>query len=139
MLCISFIIMYAVMYLNVDKFNHIYISLNRIYMTTLMVTAMALLMIAFMPSMYQNKKLNNIINGTCIGVFLIVFFLLRTQTFVNDKQFMKSMIPHHSSAILVSHGATLKDPKVRDLAREIIESQEREINQMKDILAKMEK
>ena len=79
--------MYAVMYLNVDKFNHIYVSLNRIYMTVLMVTPMALLMIAFMPSMYQNKKLNKIISGACIGVFLIVFFLLRTQTFVNDKQF----------------------------------------------------
>ncbi len=43
--------------------------------------------------------------------------MLRTQTFVNDEQYMKVMIPHHSSAIMVSQAAELKDPELCKLAK----------------------
>lgn len=139
MIGVSYIIMQAVMYLNVDQFSHVYIGLTRLYMTLLMTAPMALIMLAFMGSMYKNRRLNGLIIGASIIAFSGVLILLRTQTFVNDEQYMKAMIPHHSSAIMVSQAAKLKDPELRKLAKGIIESQEREIAEMKAILVRMEK
>jgi uncharacterized protein (DUF305 family) len=50
---------------------------------------------------------------------------------------MKAMIPHHSSAIMTSKSANIKDSEVRKLADSIIASQEREIAQMENILKRM--
>lgn len=138
MLIVSFIIMYTVMFLNVDKADHIYLSLTRAYMSLLMVTPMALMMLGFMGGMYKNKKLNIIISLTSVTVFLVALVFLRKQVPVGDEQYMKAMIPHHSSAILTSEEADIKDPEVRALADKIIKSQEEEIAQMKAILKRME-
>ena len=48
------------------------------------------------------------------------------------------MIPHHSIAILTSERAGIKDPRVRKLADEIIEAQEREISEMKELIKDLE-
>ncbi|NDK55041.1 DUF305 domain-containing protein [Pontibacter fetidus] len=138
MLLVSFVIMYSVMFMNVASTDHIYLSLNRLYMALLMVAPMALIMLGFMPMMYKNKKLNTLIIVASLTVIGGVFLLLRNQAAVGDKQFMKSMIPHHSSAILVSRQANLSDPEVKKLAQQIIESQEKEIAEMKKILQRME-
>ncbi|MGH1434888.1 MAG: DUF305 domain-containing protein [Lewinella sp.] len=63
---------------------------------------------------------------------------MREQTFVDDKAWMRAMIPHHSSAIMVSQSAKLKDPEAIELAKEIIEAQKREIAQMKKMLYRLE-
>ncbi len=139
MLGASYVVMYWVMYLNVAEFDHIYIGLTRLYMTTLMIAPMALIMLGFMRSMYTDKRTNGLIIGGSVAVFTVVLILLRTQTFVSDEQYMQAMIPHHSSAILVSKEANLKDPEVQKLARDIIEAQKREIAEMKAILARLKK
>nr|MBA3986535.1 DUF305 domain-containing protein [Flavobacteriales bacterium] len=107
-------------------------------MTFLMICPMALIMLGFMRGMYKNKRKNTAIVASAISVFVIVVFLLRTQAFIGDKNYMKGMIPHHSIAILTSERATITDPEVKQLAREIIETQIKEIEQMKRILARME-
>lgn len=137
MLAISFIIIYSVMYLNVYRIDHVYLSITRLYMTLLMVSPMALVMLLMMPGMYKDKKINRIITGSGIALFILSLVLLRTQTPIDDNQFMKAMIPHHSSAILFSKEAKITDPEVRELARQIIESQEEEIEQMKKILERL--
>lgn len=138
MLIASFFIMYGVMFLNVDKFDHVYTSLTRTYMTVLMVAPMALLKMAFMWSMYKSKKLNYVIIGGSVAVFLLTLFLLRTQEPIGDKQWMEAMIPHHSSAIMTSSKADFSDPEVKKLADDIIKAQVREIDQMKEMLARLE-
>lgn len=137
MLVSSFVIMYAVMFLNVAEFNHIYLSLTRVYMTLLMVAPMALLMLVVMKGMYTNKKLNSVIMISSVAVFVFALTALRSQAFISDVQYMKAMIPHHSSAILTSQNANLKDPEVRTLSDSIIVAQEIEIAQMKRILERM--
>lgn len=139
MMIISFIIMYTVMFLNIDKLNHYHTSLTRIYMTILMVAPMAVVMLLMMGKMYPNKKLNTTIVVAAIVVFALTLTGLRTQTPIADVQYMKAMIPHHSSAIMVSKHADIKDPEVRKLADSIIASQEREIAQMEGILNRMKK
>lgn len=139
MLSVSFVIMYGVMFLNAAQFDHVFLNLNRLYMALLMIGPMALVMLGFMTSMYKDKKLNTIIVGTSLIIIIGAFIMLRNQTFVDDAHFMRSMIPHHSSAILVSGAANLQDPEVQELAKEIIESQKKEIAEMKAILNRMDK
>ncbi|TYZ06180.1 DUF305 domain-containing protein [Hymenobacter lutimineralis] len=138
MLTVSFFVMYAVMFLNVDQFDHVYLSLTRTYMSLLMVAAMALVMLSLMRHMYPNQRLNRLIAGGSVLVFALVLTLLRAQIPVGDVQYLKAMIPHHSSAILVSRSAEFKDPEVKKLSEGIIQSQEREIAEMKAAIARLE-
>lgn len=138
MLAVSFVIMYGVMFLNADQFDHVMLSNTRTYMTILMIAPMALLKLIFMSDMYKNKKLNAIIAGSAIVIFIATFAALRNQTLIKDVQYMKAMIPHHSSAIMVSQQATFEDPEAKKLAEEIIEAQKREIAQMKKIIYRLE-
>ncbi len=138
MMFTSFVIMYAVMFLNADQLDHIMLSNTRTYMTILMIAPMAVSMLLFMQSMYQNKKLNAIILVSAVVIFFDTFAMLRNQTFIKDVQYMKAMIPHHSSAIMVSQKATFEDPELKKLAEEIIEAQKREIAQMKKIIYRLE-
>lgn len=138
MLLTSFLIMYAVMYLNVDQLDHIYTAQSRTYMTILMIAPMAISMMLFMWGMYKDKRLNYLILGGAVLIGVFTFYILREQTFVDDKAWMRAMIPHHSSAIMVSQSAKLKDPEAIELAKEIIEAQKREIAQMKKMLYRLE-
>jgi len=129
--------MHAVMFFNVDALNHIYLSTTRLYMTLLMVSPMAVIMLLLMRKhMYQNKRMNVLIVSIASVVFISSLILLRAQEPIGDKQYMKAMIPHHSSAILTSQEANLKDPEVKELAQQIIETQIREIELMKELLEK---
>ena len=139
MLAVSFFVMYGVMFLNVDKFDHVYTSLTRTYMTILMIAPMALLKMAFMWNMYKNKKKNYAIVTGAVLVFFGTLFLLRTQEPVGDVQWMEAMIPHHSSAIMTSSEADFTDPEVQKLADDIIKAQVKEIAEMKAILARLDK
>ncbi len=136
MLFISFCIMYCVMFLNVASLDHVFLSLNRLYMALLMVSPMTILMLLLMWPMFKNKKLNFIVLASGFLVFIFAFIFLRTQMFIADNQYMQAMIPHHSSAILTSQQANIQDPEVRELADQIIETQIREIDLMKQYLQK---
>ncbi|WP_116106976.1 DUF305 domain-containing protein [Lewinella sp. IMCC34191] len=138
MMAISFVIMYTVMFLNVDVFEHVMLSPTRTYMTALMIAPMVLIMMGFMWTMYKNKVWNYLIMATAIVVFVLCYVGLRQQIFVSDVQWMKAMIPHHSSAIMVSQKAHLKDPEAIKLAEEIIEAQEKEIAEMKRMIYRLE-
>jgi uncharacterized protein (DUF305 family) len=139
MLSLSFGIMYIVMFLNIDKLEHYHTSTTRIYMAILMIAPMAVMMMLMMGKMYPNKKLNTSIIVVSIMVFALILAALRTQTPIGDVQYMKAMIPHHSSAILTSKNADIKDPEVKKLSEQIIKSQVEEIAQMKAILERMGK
>ncbi len=100
----------------------------------MMGAVMAIIMLLFMWKMYENKTLNKIILGVSVLVFAGSLFMVRSQTTVSDVAWMKAMIPHHSIAILTSKRANLKDPEVKKLANDIIEAQEKEIEQMKKLI-----
>lgn len=138
-LVLSYILMYAVMFLNVDEADHIYINMTRAYMTLLMICAMAVLMLLRMPMMYPNKKLNaGIITGSIL-VFIASFIGVHEQTGISDLQYMKGMIPHHSIAIMTSKNAHIRDARVRKLADGIIRTQVKEIGEMKAMIDSLER
>ena len=138
LLC-SFFIMYGVMFLNVDSQNHIYFSITRMYMTLLMITPMAMLMIAMMRKMYQDKRKNIMILLTSSLVFVLALVGLRGQVGIGGVQYMKAMIPHHSSALLTSKNADIDDSEVKELSIQIIKAQEEEIALMEDMIRRLEK
>lgn len=138
MMAVSFVIMYAVMFLNADLFEHIMLSTTRTYMTILMIAPMAISMMLFMWGMYENKKVNFMILGAALIIFIGTLTMLRNQTMITDVQWMKAMIPHHSSAIMVSQKAHLQDPEAQKLAQDIIEAQKREIAQMQAMIERLE-
>ena len=138
MMATSFVVMYIVMFLNVDVFDHVMLSPTRTYMTFLMIFPMVLIMMGFMWGMYKNRVWNYVIMATAVVGFVLCYVGLRQQIFVSDVQWMKAMIPHHSSAIMVSQKAHLKDPEAIKLAEEIIEAQEKEIAEMRRMIYRLE-
>ena len=62
---------------------------------------------------------------------------IRQQAAIGDKSFLTSMIPHHAGAILMCERAPIQDAEIKKLCGEIISSQQREIDQMKSMLARL--
>jgi uncharacterized protein (DUF305 family) len=61
---------------------------------------------------------------------------MRTQTPVGNVQFLRSMIPHHSSAIVMCERSSITDPKIVALCGQIVKAQKEEIAQMQKILSR---
>ncbi|MCF2648624.1 DUF305 domain-containing protein [Niallia circulans] len=134
MVLTSTIVMFLFKYLSTYKMDHIFFSETRAYMALLMGATMALIMLVFMVKMLKNRKVNIMIAIGSVVVFFLSLYLLRSQTLVDDVDYMEAMIPHHSIAILTSERAQLTDPRVRSLADEIISTQIEEINEMKKLI-----
>jgi hypothetical protein len=98
------------------------------------VATMGILMIFIMWSMFKNKRLNIILTAALAVVFAVIFAFGRAETFIGNEQFLKSMIPHHSRAILMCQEANITDAEIKDLCQQIVSSQQEEIAQMKAIL-----
>lgn len=139
MVAVSTVVMFMLMYLNVYQTDHIYFSLTRLYMALIMGSAMAITMLLMMWKMYKNKKANTIILAASAVVFATSLWMVRSQAGVGDVSWMKAMIPHHSIAILTSERADISDPRVRDLADGIIETQRKEIAEMKALIEDLQK
>ncbi|MCX8475865.1 MAG: DUF305 domain-containing protein [Sphingomonas sp.] len=133
---VSGIIMYLVMFVMIDHLSSFYSNLNMLYMTLMMVAPMVVLMILAMRHMFPSRAANGALLAGAVAVFLIAFALIRTQTTIGDTNFLRSMIPHHSGAILMCKEASLTDPEVIALCERIKQSQAEEIAQMKAILAR---
>lgn len=134
MITVSTLVMYGLMYLNTFELDHALWSQTRAWMALLMGAAMSVIMLGFMLSMYKNRQANIAIMGVSLVVFTLALYLVRSQALVGDRDWMMAMIPHHSIAILTSTNAKLSDPRVRDLAARIVDTQVREINEMKELL-----
>jgi uncharacterized membrane protein len=134
---LSFLAMYVLMFSMINSADNFVNNINMVYMAGLMVAPMIVFELIVMWAMYKNKNLNYaIIAGAIIGGILL-FLFIRQQTLVGDAQFIRSMIPHHSGAILMCREAQLNDPELVQLCQEIIEAQREEIDQMNAILGRL--
>ena len=138
MAVLSFISMYVFMYMMVDRFADVYPNVNQFYMAGLMTAPMIIIEIFVMWSMYHNKMINLVI--AAVSVVLLVLFTagIRNQTAVSDTQFLKSMIPHHSGALLMCNNSNIQDAEIKNLCKGIASSQQSEIDWMKQKLKELE-
>jgi hypothetical protein len=132
----STIVMYFVMFTMIWSADEFFNNLNMLYMALMMATPMGILMLLMMGSMYTNRALNVALYAGFAAIFALSFFAMRDQSAIGDKQFLRSMIPHHSGAILMCERAAIMDPEIRTLCAGIVEGQRKEIEQMKRILAR---
>ena len=137
MTVLSFIAMYLLMYSMVDIFSNVIPNVNQFYMAGLMTMPMVIIELAIMGGMYKKKKLNLAIFVASSILLVCFFFGIRQQAAIGDKQFLKSMIPHHAAAILMAGKANIKDPEIKKLTEQIITNQQAEIEQMKAKLKEM--
>lgn len=139
MIAASTVVMYGLMYLNTYEPDHVFYSQTRLWMAIVMGATMAVLMLAFMWSMYRNTRVNVAIVVGSVLAFAIALWLVRSQQTVSDVTYMKAMIPHHSIAVMTSERAHIRDPRVRQLADGIIQSQLREIDEMKQLIGELQR
>ncbi|AQQ52646.1 DUF305 domain-containing protein [Planococcus lenghuensis] len=132
------VIMYGLMYSTVYRWDHIFFSEMRTYMAVYMGGVMAIVMLAFMRHMYTNKKMNIAIYAVSALLIIGSFWLARNQATIDDVDYMQAMIPHHSIAILTSERAEISDPRVEQLAQDIIKAQREEIAKMKKLIDDLE-
>lgn len=139
MIATSTLVMFGLMYLNTYALDHVWFSQTRAWMALVMGATMAVIMLLFMLKMYENWLVNLAIIAGSFAVFALALWLVRSQATVDDISYMKAMIPHHSIAIMTSRRAGIRDPRVRRLADGIIEAQVREIAQMEQLIADLER
>lgn len=127
---LSFISMYVLMYAMVDEFQAVYANLNQFYMAGLMTAPMIVIEMLLMTGMYPHRRINLSVIAASVIAGVALFWLIRAQTQITDAQFLRSMIPHHSGAILMCSEAPLSDAGIKDLCNRIISSQRAEIAEM---------
>ena len=132
-------VMFGLMYLNTYDLDHVFWSETRFWMAFIMGAAMMVVMLLFMWGMYKSRLKNLLIIGGAVVIFSLSLWFVRSQSTIGDMDYMRAMIPHHSIAILTSERAHIRDPRVRQLAHDIIVAQRREIAQMKYLIADIEK
>lgn len=134
MTALSFLAMFVLMYAMVDRFDNVYANLNQAYMAGLMAAPMVIIELILMRSMYPNAKRNAAIIAVTLLVMALCWIFIRQQSAISDRQFLKSMIPHHAGAVLMCEQNKLKDPELIRLCQGILASQQAEILLMKSKL-----
>ena len=115
------------------RFNDLYISLTLFYGGLLMASNMIWSheVVHYFSMGHFNTKIfiiGIILSGICV-------LLLRSQILVNDKEWLKRMISHHSTALTTSNkiNKNTKNEKIKKLSNDIIKVQEKEIKLMKSL------
>ena len=116
------------------RLDDLYISLTLFYGGILMASNMvwAHEIIHYLSMGHFNKYI--FIIGILLSISLII--ILRQQLFIDDAQWLKRMISHHSTALTTTHKIYNKtsNTHVKKLATDIITAEEKEITQMKSLL-----
>lgn len=127
----STVVMFFLMYQLVYSWDHVLFSVNRLIASLVMGCVMTLVMLGFMWPMYRGTAIKGLTVAVAAAAGAVLLIANRSQALIGDVAFMQSMIPHHSIAVNNARKADISDPRVRELADQIIESQVREIAEMK--------
>ena len=139
MIATSAFVMFFLMYQLVYEADHLTFSVNRLVAAFVMGAVMMAVMLGYMWSMYEGTGTKIAVLAGAVLLGIVLLFVNRSQSLIDDTTFMKAMIPHHSIAINNARKADISDPRVRDLADEIIASQIREVRTMQLLLQDIER
>ena len=137
MAILSFVAMYVLMYAMVDRIGNAVPNWNQAYMAGLMAAPMVLIELLVMRFMYTSRRLNWIAVGVSLVAVIGCFAAIRRQAGIGDRQFLRSMIPHHAAALLMCEEASFEDAEIKELCRRIRQGQQSEIDQMRAILERL--
>lgn len=131
----SFLIQLLVMgIIMTNSYVNIRFSIGKVYMSVIMALLMGLLEVV----MYDvHMRVISLYYYLILFFMLIVFiYLYRNQIYIEDKDYLEEMIEHHSMALLTSDEILqkTKSERVKRLAENIIMTQEKEIEYMKELI-----
>jgi hypothetical protein len=131
----SFIIQFFLMSgIMSNTYKNITFSLGKFYISVIMALLMGLLEV-----LMYDIQMSIISLYYYFGLFFILglfIYLYRNQIYIEDKDYLKEMIEHHSMAMLTSDEIlqNTKSERVKKLAEIILVTQEKEIEYMKQLL-----
>ena len=131
----SFIIQLSVMSLIMtNTINNITFSVGKFYISVIMSLLMGILEVVMFDVHMRTISFQYYL--VLIFILTIFIYLYRNQMYIEDKDYMSEMIEHHSMAILTSEEILEKthSERVKKLAENIIITQEKEIEYMKQML-----
>jgi hypothetical protein len=137
MALLHFVLMFVLMYAMVDRITYVYPNMNQVYMAALMTSLCFFWKSSSWETCTETGQSSSLIAAVSVAIFMVSFVFIRLQAGINDGEFLRSMISHHSGAILMCREASLTDPEVRSLCTRIIRSQQEEINQMRTMLERL--
>lgn len=137
MTVVSFIAMYLLMYIMVYRFADVFFNVGQIYMAGSMTAAMVAIELLIMGEMYRHTRARYALISVSLVALALCIAGMRYQSVIGDINFLRSMIPHHSGAILMCQEADITDAEIKRLCSSIIESQQAEIDFMKAKLAQI--
>ena len=106
-------------------------------MAGLMAAPMVILELVVMHAMYPDRRSNLIFGASSVALLALLWLLIRQQAGVTERQFLRSMIPHHGGAILMCRQAAIRDAEIKELCKGIVSGQQSEIERMKGILKRL--
>jgi len=118
------------------RFDDLYLSLTLVYGGLIMASNM--IWAHELIHLLHHGKMNNVVFICGIVLTVIFTLIIRQQILVDDKQWLRRMISHHSTALTTSHKIKDRtdDDELKQLSQEIIDTQEKEITQMINLLTK---
>jgi len=118
--------------------TNITFSLGKFYISVIMALLMGLLEVCMYDyHMYQMRSAISAPYYLALLFSLFVFlYLYRNQIYIEDEDYLREMIEHHSMAILTSDEILQKtqSDRVKKLAENIVSTQNAEISYMKKLL-----
>lgn len=137
MTVLGFVAMYLLMYSMIYSYSDLIPSVNQVWMAGSMAAAMVAIELIVMGEMYKNKAVRFGLIGLSMMLTVVLVLFTRYQTGIGNNDFLRSMIPHHSGAVLMCSNQKLTDPEIVQLCGQIIKGQTEEIDQMKKIMVRM--
>lgn len=138
MMILSFFIQFFLMsFIMTNSFTNITFSVGKFYMSCIMALLMGLLEVGMNDYFMYNRLFVSTPYYLSLTFSLVIFlYLYRNQMYISDNDYLSEMIEHHSMALLTSEQILEKtqSEKVRKLATNIVDTQQAEINYMKQLL-----
>jgi hypothetical protein len=134
MICSFLIQLTIVSYIMTNSFKNVTLSVGKIYMSLIMALLMGLLEVVMFDA--HMKTMSGSYYLSLIFMLVMFIYLYRNQIYIDDKEYLKEMIEHHSMAILTSDSILQKtrSSRVTKLAENIISTQEKEIEYMQQLI-----
>jgi Ca2+/Na+ antiporter len=120
--------------ISTNSYTNIRNSVGKMYLSIIMAIFMVIFEVFMHDMSYHTIHSHYYV--ILASLFVIFIVLYRRQIGINDKQYLNEMIEHHSMAILTSEEILQKtnSERVKKLAQNIITTQEKEINYMKELI-----
>ena len=137
MMAASFVIQYIVMsFIMTNSLSNITFSVGKFYISVIMALLMGFIEV-FMFDFHMKTLHVTYYLSLFIG-FSAFLYLYKNQTYIDDNEYLKEMIEHHSMALLTSEEILqkTKSERVKKLADNIVATQTAEIEYMKQMLSK---